>query len=504
MVFPSGPHALQVGHQITVHFLYCKPAMASSEEAAKAIDSLKLAEVHAKIQQQLEACSNDPVAAFHYRFLSENPDILSMEGGVGLNFNDHSKALYQAEVSCRSTILDFDKAKQIACKTGEAWDSSHGKYESNLALLICCIHNRSGMLLPSVGDLIFSTTVVWVPNCQELHWVPDALGVCRSRMAQGLETLAVCKIPKDHHPYWPYPTADEGHLMVMANIPDSHSTPSDFRACKLIKVMHNGEPCIAFNQTTIDNETLRPDLVALQPVQPRSSLWCNDVFRVLDNDDGSVPAFNSVYFMGAKPKEQVPAAALLYNPTLVAANKAGVPGSSTDPNPTFIPNEGITWVDAETQPQPMDVGGGDGHMSDTGVFHSVHSTHPVPGTQVQVVDNTQAMPCSSTSVTLASTMTGHSQTPFLSTPLSYLGTPTPLTQLPVGVAVRAIDLEASHQVWLAMMKDRVRKLLDTFTILCQEYSDIVKAHSSEMEAAHANVLHDTNKYSMLDDHGIRQ
>ena len=65
--------------------------MACSEEAAKAINSLRLAEVHGKIQQQLEACGNNPVAAFHYRFLSENPEILSMKGGMGLNFNDHSE-----------------------------------------------------------------------------------------------------------------------------------------------------------------------------------------------------------------------------------------------------------------------------------------------------------------------------------------------------------------------------------------------------------------------------
>ena len=260
--------------------------------------------------------------------------------------------------------------------------------------------------------------------------------------------------------------------MVIANIPDSHGAPSDFWVCKLIEVMHNGELCVAFNQTTVGNETLRPDMVALWPVQPRSSLWCNDVFRVLDNDDGSVPAFNSVYFMGAKPKEQVPMAALLYNPTLVAAAEAGVPGGSMDPNPTFIPNEGITWVDAKMQPQPMDVGSGDRHVSDT---------HPVPGTQVQVADTTQAMPCSSTSVTPASTMTGRSQTLFLTTPLSYLGTPTLLTQLPVGAAVRAIDLEVSRQAWLGMMKDRVSKLLDASTVLCQEYSDIMKAHSGEME-----------------------
>ena len=37
--------------------------MATTDEAAKAIDSLRLANVCAKIQQQLEACSNDPVAA---------------------------------------------------------------------------------------------------------------------------------------------------------------------------------------------------------------------------------------------------------------------------------------------------------------------------------------------------------------------------------------------------------------------------------------------------------
>ena len=169
--------------------------MATSDEAAKAIDSLRLVDVHTKIQQQLEACSNDPVAAFHYRFLAENPDILSLEGGIGLNFNDHSEALYQAEVSCWTTILDFNKAEQIKCKTGMAWDSSCGKYESNLTLLVCCTRNRSGILPPGVGDLIFSATVVRVPNCQELHRVPNALGVCQSRMAQGLETLAVCKIP---------------------------------------------------------------------------------------------------------------------------------------------------------------------------------------------------------------------------------------------------------------------------------------------------------------------
>ena len=78
----------------------------------------------------------------------------------------------------------------------------------------------------------------------------------------------------------------------------------------------------------------------------------------------------------------------------------------------------------------------------------------------------------------------------------------PLTQLPVGVAVGAIDLEASWQAWLAMMKDRVRKLLDMSTVLCQEYSNIMKAHSSEMEAAHDDVLHYTNKYSMVLDVAI--
>ena len=154
--------------------------MATTDEVAKAIDSLRLVDVRVKIQQQLEACSNDPVAAFHYRFLSDNPDILSLEVSVGLNFNDHSEVLYQAELSCRTTILDFDKAEQIECKTGTAWDSSRGKYKSNLTLLVCCTHNRSGMLPPGIRDLIFSATVVWVPNCQELHWVPNAFGICRS------------------------------------------------------------------------------------------------------------------------------------------------------------------------------------------------------------------------------------------------------------------------------------------------------------------------------------
>ena len=325
--------------------------------------------------------------------------------------------------------------------------------------------------------------------------MPNALSVCRSRMAQGLEMLAVCKIPQDHHPYWPYPTADKGHIMVIANIPDSHGAPADFQACRLIEVMHGGQLCVAFNQCSIDDETLRPDIVALQPIQPRSSIWSNDVFWVLDDDDGSVSAFNSVYFQGAKPKEELEAAALLYNPTSVSGADAGVPVSPMDPNPTFVANNGITWVpplnsgvvDAEMRPQPMDIGGGDGHVSDTGAsVHLMHSTHSVsgahvPGTQVQVADTTQAVPSSSTSVTPASTMTGHSQTLVSTTPLSYPGAPTLLTQLPVGAAVGAVDLEASRQAWLGLMKDRVNKLLDASTILCQEYSDIVKKHSGEIE-----------------------
>ena len=277
--------------------------------------------------------------------------------------------------------------------------------------------------------------------------------------------------------------------MVIANIPDSHGPPADFRVCKLIEIMYNGQLCVAFNQCSVDNETLRLDMVALRPIQPRSSIWSNDIFRVLDEDDGLVPAFNSVYFSGAEPKEELRVAALLYNPTLVAAADAGVPVGPMDPNPTFVANDGITWVDAKMQPQPMDVGDGDRHISNTGAsVHSMHSTHPVSeahvlGTQVQVADTTQAVLSSSTSVTLASTMTGHSQTPVSTTPLSYPGAPMPLTQLPLGAAVGAVNLEASRQVWLGLMKDRVNKLLDASTVLCQEYSDIVKTHSGKMEVA---------------------
>ena len=289
--------------------------------------------------------------------------------------------------------------------------------------------------------------------------------------------------------------------MVIADIPDSHCTLADFQACRLIEVMQGRQPCVAFNQCSIGDEILRPDMVALWPIQPRSSIWSNDVFRVLDDDGGSAPAFNSMYFQGAEPKEELVVAALRYNPTLVLAAD----------DSSFVANDGISWVaplstgvvDTGMRPQPMDVSGRDRHVSDTGAsVHSMHSTHSVPGALVQVGDTdtpvytTQAVPSSSASVTPASTMTGHSQTPISTTPLSYPGTPMPLTQLPLGTAVKAVDLEASHQVWLGLMKDRVNKLLDTSTILCQEYSDIVKKYSGEIEVAHADTLHDLNKFSV--------
>ena len=57
-------------------------------------------------------------------------------------------------------------------------------------------------------------------------------------------------------------------------------------------------------------------------------------------------------------------------------------------------------------------------------------------------------------------------------------------------------MEASRQAWLGLMKDRVNKLLNASTVLCQEYSDIVKKYSGEIEVAHADTLHDLNKFSV--------
>ena len=301
--------------------------------------------------------------------------------------------------------------------------------------------------------------------------------------------------------------------MVIADIPDSHGAPADFWVCKLIEVMHGRQLCVAFNQCSVGNETLRPDMVALWPVQLRSSIWSNDVFWVLDNDGGSVPAFNSVYFQGAEPTEEIEVAALHCNPTLalalVSAADAGTPVSPAGPHTSFVANDGITWVpslstgvvDAGMRPQPMNIGSGDRHVSDTGAsVHSMHSTHSVLGALVgdasSLVFTTQAVPSSSTSVTPASIVTGHSQTPISTTPLSYPGTSMPLTHLPVGTAVGTVDLEASRQAWLGLMKDRVNKLLNASTILCQEYSDIVQKYSSEIEVAHTDTLLDLNKYSM--------
>ena len=212
--------------------------------------------------------------------------------------------------------------------------------------------------------------------------------------------------------------------------------------------------------------------------------------------------------------KELEAAALHCNPTLASAADAGMPVGPVGPHTSFVANDDITWVpslgtmpntgvvDAGMQPQPMDIDSRDGHVSDTGAsVHLMHSTHSVLGAPAQVGDTgnpvytTQAVPSSSTSVTPASTMTGYSQTPISTTPLSYPGPPTLLTHLPVGTAVKAVDLEASHQAWLGLMKDKVNKLLDASTALCQEYSDIVEKYSGKIEVAHTDTLHDLNKFS---------
>ena len=67
-----------------------------------------------------------------------------------------------------------------------------------------------------------------------------------------------------------------------------------------LKLCTGGQLCVAFNQCSVGNKTLRSDMVALWPVQPRSSIWSNNIFRLLDDNGGLAPAFNSVYFQGSQ------------------------------------------------------------------------------------------------------------------------------------------------------------------------------------------------------------
>ena len=137
-------------------------------------------------------------------------------------------------------------------KTKAAWHSSQRSYEEHNALLLCCTKNRSSILPPEPDCFIFSCVVVWVPMSQSLYRVKDAISWMKKWSQSGEESLALCRILKEHHLYWPYPTEDELHLLVTKE-EDWGSDPVSFQAYKLIAAKNQqGQMCIVLSKSLSD------------------------------------------------------------------------------------------------------------------------------------------------------------------------------------------------------------------------------------------------------------
>ena len=76
------------------------------ETAEEAVHALNISEAHGKVQAQLTAAGGNPTLAFTFEWLTENPEVLTWNGGVGLDLDSHSECLLSKEFSCRASIID--------------------------------------------------------------------------------------------------------------------------------------------------------------------------------------------------------------------------------------------------------------------------------------------------------------------------------------------------------------------------------------------------------------
>ena len=386
--------------------------------------------------------------------------------------------------------MDKDVTDQTDVKTAAAWHSSKKNYEEHHALLLAHTQNRSGMMPPGANRFIFSSVVVWVAHWQSLYRALDAIIWMKKHGIKGEESMALCHIPKDHHPYWPYPPADDPHLLVY-NEEEATGELTSFSTLHLLMAKNNdGEPCMVLNRC-MSGRNVRADKFVLIPIQSRGAVWLNEVYQVYDNDGGSAPAFNPMYFKGS---EIIPKPAITYNPTLGSA--AMVAAVATDGVPaSFVANDGITFVPLAggERPgdghQPMDVGSQEfdgGNASDT--MASTAPLHPgCPDHSYSTLapldhgDWNVSGDASTTTHTLASTATPAPMVTPLTTPTpqSTEGQTIPIYQgagfVPstVASAAKQLQLNMAWTNWINMMTPKVYSLLKPMKGLAQQYRELV-------------------------------
>ena len=363
---------------------------------------------------------------------------MTYEDSIGVDFDANPELLFKPEYSCCTMIMDKDVAEQTELKTAAAWRSSKKNYEEHLALLMAHTENRSGMLPPSADHFVFSCVVVWVSRNQSLY-------------------------------------------DLVYNDADSTGEPSSFSALRLIQTKNGrGEPCVVYNRR-FSGCNACPDNFVLIPIQERGAIWTNEMFELTDDDGGSSPAFNPLYFKGS---EVIPKQAVMYNPTLGLAAMVAEIAIEGAP-PPFLPNDGVDFVPAagSSAPgdshQPMELGSQDltgGNVSDT-----TASTHPDLGAPVESA--TTPIPPESGEWDLRGDTSATTHTP--ATPIA-----TPASQsdgqgqtMPIfrgsGFIPGAI-LAAAHQLnlntfrwdWVDMMTAKVHSLIKPTKKLAEKYGEL--------------------------------
>ena len=435
--------------------------------------------------------------------------MMTYKDGVGVDLDAHADILFKLEHGCCTSIMDKDVADQTEVKTAAAWHSSKKNYEEHHALLLAHTENRSGMMPPSADRFVFSSVVVWVAHWQSLYHVPDAIIWMKKRGIKGEESMALCRIPKDHHPYWPYPLADDPHLLVY-NEEEATGEPTSFSALCLLTAKNNDrEPCVVLNRC-MSGHNVRSDKFVLIPTQLRGAVWSNEVYQVYDNDGGSAPAFNPLYFKGS---EIIPKPAIMYNPTLGSAAMAAAVTADGAPAP-FVPNDGITLVPPAggEMPgdghQPMDVssqefdgGNASDTMASTAPLHPGGPDHSYPTlAPLDHGDWNVSGDASTTTHMPASTATPAPMTTPLTTPTPQLtqGQTIPIYQgtgfIPSAVASAAqqLQLNMAWTNWINMMTPKVYGLLKPMKGLAQWYRELVQNYTDSVQVINAQALLDLN------------
>ena len=263
-----------------------------------AVLNMAISNADTLVAQWLATCNGDPLSAFDFAWLTQNPEVLWLQRKLQINFNEHPACIHNVVDLLDTWIIDYDTIEDWTGKMVGFWTSTEGKYKRHQALLLCYGKNHSGLDPPGDNGFVYSGAVVWVLHDQTRVTVPQAIHHIKSTaLLQDEEVAVLCSIP-ENAPYWVTPKEQSECNLVQLDHTIGVWVSSMDRVCAYCCITYYLEATmrtfVTLNRGVSGRDDIKADELTFNYIEPRGAMWPGQIYVITNNDGDLLPTLNVV------------------------------------------------------------------------------------------------------------------------------------------------------------------------------------------------------------------